>query len=92
MVRDPSVVRARLSHRHGTRSVVEEANQKAPAFSKIYREMVLITKPEKPMPRTGKGSVMRKLALQLYQSEIHNLSVFAEVPYFPQGTHRNLQI
>lgn len=63
------------SRANAFRSVVEEANQKAPAFSKIYKEMVLITTPGKSLPRTGKGTVMRKLALQLYQSEIDNMSV-----------------
>ncbi|KAJ7195361.1 putative aminoadipate reductase [Mycena pura] len=51
-------------------SLVEEANAIAPAFSRIYKEMILFTSKDKPLPRAGKGSVMRKAALSLYASEI----------------------
>ncbi|KAG6828273.1 putative NRPS-like protein biosynthetic cluster [Tricholoma furcatifolium] len=51
-------------------SVIEEANRIAPAFSRIYKEMILITSDNKPLPRAGKGSVMRKAALALYNEEI----------------------
>ena len=52
------------------RSLVEEANAIAPAFSRIYKEMILFTSKDKPLPRAGKGSLMRKAALSLYASEI----------------------
>jgi len=35
--------------------------------------MILITSGEKPLPRAGKGTVMRKLALQVYNDEIEGL-------------------
>ncbi|KAG6871961.1 hypothetical protein C0995_014472 [Termitomyces sp. Mi166 len=52
---------------------IEEANNVAPAFSRIFKEMILFTSEEKPLPRAGKGSVMRKAALNLYASEISAL-------------------
>lgn len=55
------------------RPVIEEANKNAPAFSRIFKEMILITSPQKPLSRTGKGTVMRKLALKQYEQEIDEL-------------------
>ncbi|KAF8655498.1 hypothetical protein AX16_003028 [Volvariella volvacea WC 439] len=52
---------------------IEEANRQAPSFSRIYKEMVIFTPPDKPLPRAGKGTVMRKAALQLYDQEIKEL-------------------
>ncbi|KAF9078805.1 hypothetical protein BDP27DRAFT_1310201 [Rhodocollybia butyracea] len=53
--------------------VVEEANRIAPAFSRIFKEMILVVDPKKPLPRVGKGTVARKAALALYDSEIDKL-------------------
>ncbi|KAF7321145.1 General substrate transporter [Mycena chlorophos] len=53
--------------------IIEQANQNAPNFSRIFKEMILFTPAEKPLPRTGKRTVMRKLALQLYADEIDAL-------------------
>ncbi|KAG6852049.1 nonribosomal peptide synthetase, partial [Blastosporella zonata] len=55
------------------RSVIEEANKVAPTFSRIFKEMILITSRDKPLPRTGKGTVMRKMALKAYNEEIEGL-------------------
>jgi hypothetical protein len=52
---------------------VEEANKIAPAFSRIFKEMILVVDPKKPLPRVGKGTVARKAALALYNSEIDQL-------------------
>ncbi|KAI6042371.1 putative aminoadipate reductase [Pisolithus marmoratus] len=53
--------------------VVEEANQEAPNFSRIFKEMILVTSRDKPMLRTGKGTVTKKATLDLYESEINAL-------------------
>ncbi|TFK33802.1 acetyl-CoA synthetase-like protein [Crucibulum laeve] len=53
--------------------VVEQANEAAPAFSRIFKEMVLITSREKPLPRSSKGMVMRKASLRMYEEEIEAL-------------------
>ncbi|KZP33066.1 putative nonribosomal peptide synthetase [Athelia psychrophila] len=50
--------------------VIEEANKTAPAFSRIYKEMILVTSEDKPMPRVAKGTVSKKPTLTLYQTEI----------------------
>ncbi|KAF9232884.1 hypothetical protein BU15DRAFT_80709 [Melanogaster broomeanus] len=52
---------------------VEEANKEAPTFSRIFKEMILVTSKEKPMLRTGKGTVMKKATTKQYESEIEAL-------------------
>ncbi|KAF8953018.1 putative aminoadipate reductase [Flammula alnicola] len=59
-------------------SVIEEANRIAPAFSRTFKEMILITHKDKPLPRAGKGTVMRKLSLQVYEDEIEALYATVE--------------
>ncbi|KAG6855913.1 hypothetical protein H0H87_009479 [Tephrocybe sp. NHM501043] len=58
--------------------IIEEANQIAPAYSKIFKEMILFTSDKKPLPRAGKGTVMRKAALALYEEEITALYATVE--------------
>lgn len=55
------------------RREIEEANREAPAFSRIFKEMILVTSKEKPMLRAGKGTVMKKGTMTLYESEIDAL-------------------
>ncbi|KAH7913622.1 putative aminoadipate reductase [Hygrophoropsis aurantiaca] len=52
---------------------VEEANKEAPSFSRIFKEMILVTHPNKPMLRAGKGTVMKKATVNLYKDEIDAL-------------------
>ncbi|KAJ3821631.1 putative aminoadipate reductase [Lentinula raphanica] len=59
-------------------NLVEDANRIAPAFSKIFKEMILIASPDKPLPRVGKGTVARKAALALYESEINEIYAIVE--------------
>ncbi|EKM50221.1 uncharacterized protein PHACADRAFT_153694 [Phanerochaete carnosa HHB-10118-sp] len=58
--------------------VVEEANRAAPAFAKIFKEMVIITDPARPLPRAAKGTIVRKQALAVYEREINNLYATVE--------------
>ena len=58
------------------RPVINEANKGAPSFSKIYKEMILVTDKARPLPRAGKGTLLRKAALKEYQNEIEALLVF----------------
>ncbi|KAJ6568449.1 putative nonribosomal peptide synthetase [Mycena sp. CBHHK59/15] len=53
--------------------LIEEANKIAPAFSRIFKEMILFTSANKPLPRAGKGTVMRKAAVDVYAPEIDAL-------------------
>ena len=48
-----------------------------PSFSKIYKEMILVTDKTRPLPRAGKGTLMRKAALKEYHNEIETLLVFS---------------
>ncbi|KAG1821117.1 acetyl-CoA synthetase-like protein [Suillus subaureus] len=52
---------------------IEEANNEAPAFSRIFKEMILVTRREKPMLRAGKGTVTKKATVKLYEEEINAL-------------------
>ncbi|KAH7912703.1 putative nonribosomal peptide synthetase [Hygrophoropsis aurantiaca] len=57
---------------------VEEANKTAPAFSRIFKEMILITDPDKPMFRAGKGTVQKKATIKDYETEIDALYELVE--------------
>ncbi|KAF8154567.1 hypothetical protein B0H34DRAFT_661311 [Crassisporium funariophilum] len=56
---------------------IEEANKVAPTYSRLFKELVLISSPDKPLPRAGKGTIMRKAALSLYNEEIE--AIYATV-------------
>ncbi|KAL1721938.1 hypothetical protein EV715DRAFT_194194 [Schizophyllum commune] len=53
--------------------IVEAANRAAPAYSRIFKELILVAHPDRPLPRTDKGTVIRKLALKVYEEEIENV-------------------
>ena len=52
---------------------MDRANKAAAAFSRIFKEMILIASKDKPLLRTAKGTVARKMALKAYDSEIESL-------------------
>jgi hypothetical protein len=72
---DPADEAALVAFRNEIWPAVEEANRTAPAFGRVFKEMILATKPGKPLPRVGKGSISRKRALMLYDQEIAALCV-----------------
>ncbi|KAJ7799646.1 hypothetical protein B0H14DRAFT_2616857 [Mycena olivaceomarginata] len=43
--------------------IIEEANENTPAFSRSFKEMILIASLDKPLPRAGKGTVQSKAAI-----------------------------
>ena len=53
--------------------MIEEANKSSPAFSRIFKEMILIASKNKPMLRAPKGTVQRKATLSNYEGEINAL-------------------
>ncbi|KAF7347140.1 Acetyl-CoA synthetase-like protein [Mycena venus] len=53
--------------------VIEEANENAPAFARIYKEMVLVTELGRPMVRAPKGTVIKKSTIALYKPDIEQL-------------------
>jgi hypothetical protein len=60
---------------HSIRALVERANAVVPQYSRILKDMILFTSADKPLPRTLKGTVMRKLALKRYEEEIERMYV-----------------
>ncbi|KAF7798250.1 hypothetical protein EIP86_009467 [Pleurotus ostreatoroseus] len=52
---------------------VEQANEEAPAFARIFRDMIILTDPSRPLPRTAKGTFRRKPSLDLYADDIEKL-------------------
>ncbi|KAF1956304.1 acetyl-CoA synthetase-like protein [Byssothecium circinans] len=52
---------------------VEEGNTLVPAQGRILRGNVIVSKPERPFIRAGKGTVVRKLTEALYKEEIDML-------------------
>ncbi|CZR51448.1 related to NRPS-like enzyme [Phialocephala subalpina] len=52
---------------------VEEANSQVPGHGQIDRELVTVSKAEKPFQRTGKGTVMRYFTTQSYAGEMDEL-------------------
>lgn len=68
-----SVIYSISSINHWDRPAIEEGNKIAPSFSRIFKEMILIVNPDKPLPRVGKGTVAKKAALTLYEAEINKL-------------------
>ncbi|KAG1767497.1 putative aminoadipate reductase [Suillus placidus] len=52
---------------------VEDANASVPTYSRIFKEMILVARGDKPVSRTMKGTIQRKAALQAYEQEINAL-------------------
>jgi thioester reductase-like protein len=55
---------------NGIWSSVQEANNIAPTYAKLRRSRVMIATPDKPFIRAPKGSIVRKLTIQLYIDNI----------------------
>lgn len=55
------------------RPYVEAANVASPSFARIFKEMILVTSPNKPLFRTPKSTIMRKASLRSYESEIEQI-------------------
>ncbi|KAL8418574.1 hypothetical protein RB594_001971 [Gaeumannomyces avenae] len=49
--------------------VVERANRDTVAHGRIVRELVAVTRPDKPFPRAGKGTIQRFATVKLYAEE-----------------------
>ncbi|KAF7358663.1 Non-canonical non-ribosomal peptide synthetase FUB8 [Mycena sanguinolenta] len=63
--------------------IIGEANAIAPAFSRIFKEMILFSSLDKPLPRAAKGLVLRKAALALYAEEINSIFQTVEEQTIP---------
>ena len=54
-------------------SHITEANEVAPGHGKLSADRILFTKSGEPLPRTGKGTVRRQVAIAMYSTEIEDL-------------------
>ncbi|KAI9745626.1 MAG: hypothetical protein M1818_001160 [Claussenomyces sp. TS43310] len=52
---------------------VEQANADTPGHGRVTKSMIIFSKPDKPFPRAGKGTVVRKLTEAGYADEIETL-------------------
>jgi hypothetical protein len=52
---------------------VLEANRSGPAHGRIIKHFIILSHPEKPIPRAGKRTVQRQGALQPYKAEFKEL-------------------
>ncbi|KAI1207713.1 uncharacterized protein F4807DRAFT_469221 [Annulohypoxylon truncatum] len=50
--------------------VIEDANMEVPKFGRVPKELVLVATPDKPFLRAGKGTIQRRLTIQVYEEEI----------------------
>ncbi|KIK51461.1 hypothetical protein GYMLUDRAFT_50538 [Collybiopsis luxurians FD-317 M1] len=76
---DPNDDEKLANFRNGIWDAVERANQSSPSHSQIWKEMILVATPGKDLPRTDKGSVRRKEAIQLYAKEIDEIYLRVEL-------------
>ncbi|KAM0813786.1 putative Acetyl-CoA synthetase-like protein [Seiridium cardinale] len=61
---------------------VQAANEISPSHGRIHRNMILFTSADKPMLRASKGTVQRKLTLELYRQEFDLLYELNEQAVF----------
>ncbi|KAI1123749.1 hypothetical protein F5Y10DRAFT_45890 [Nemania abortiva] len=59
---------------------VEAANKECPSHGRIHRNMIIFTSAEKPMLRAAKGTVQRRMTLELYAAELDSLYDKADAP------------
>lgn len=52
---------------------IEEANRVSPAHARVEKSLILLTKPGKPMIRSGKGTIQRQGTVAQYTSEINDI-------------------
>ncbi|CAJ2510882.1 Uu.00g065070.m01.CDS01 [Anthostomella pinea] len=58
---------------------VQEANQAAPAHARVEKALILVTYPDRPLIRAGKGTIQRSASLAQYTAEIDRLYANADL-------------
>lgn len=66
------MVRYQITHRF-LRPVVETINHQSAGFARLFKEAIIPSTPQKPFPRTPKGTVQRKRAIELYEKEVEGM-------------------
>ncbi|KAL9078027.1 MAG: hypothetical protein Q9157_003058 [Trypethelium eluteriae] len=60
-------------------STFEKANEAGPVYGRLIKELVVLTRKDKPMARAGgKDTVQRKRSIELYEAEINEAYARAE--------------
>lgn len=62
-----------IEARNGIWPFVRAINEKTVAHGRVSKDMILISNPDKPLPRAGKQTIQKKAALELYKEEIKQL-------------------
>ncbi|KLO12999.1 acetyl-CoA synthetase-like protein [Schizopora paradoxa] len=70
---DPSDAKKLSRYRNSIWSFVEEANAFAPTHSRIFKEMIIVCKPNKPFEYTAKGNARRHPSIAMYNEEIETV-------------------
>jgi thioester reductase-like protein len=60
---------------------IDEANKAAPAHARVEKSMILLTTSEKPMIRSGKGTIQRAATIAQYTAEIDDLFLKADTVF-----------
>ncbi|KAK2603194.1 hypothetical protein N8I77_009668 [Diaporthe amygdali] len=58
---------------------VQEANSTAPAHARVEKALILVTTPDRPLIRAGKGTIQRAASVAQYTAEIEALYTNAEL-------------
>ncbi|KAL8280977.1 hypothetical protein RQP46_006656 [Phenoliferia psychrophenolica] len=67
---DPSDAAQVARFRNAVWTYIAQANSIAPTHSRIFKEMILVCAPDRPLLLTPKGTVSRPRSLALYETEI----------------------
>ncbi|KAI0633130.1 acetyl-CoA synthetase-like protein [Trametes polyzona] len=70
---DPSDEAKLEEFRHKIWPTIEKLNAYAPSHSRVFKEMILVTSPNKPLEYTAKGTPRRQICIAAYAEEIDAL-------------------
>ena len=65
---------------------IQRANESCIKHGRLARDMIVFTKPEKPLTRAGKGTVIRAASNKLYAREIEEL--YTDVKHIEQSSFK----
>lgn len=65
---------------------VQEANKVAPAHARIEKSLILVTSPDRPFIRAGKGTIQRAASVAQYTADIETLYARADLNFADDET------
>ncbi|KAJ6459713.1 hypothetical protein C8R47DRAFT_1028048 [Mycena vitilis] len=75
---DPTDSQRVIEFRRKIWPTAEDANRFAPTHSRIFKEMILVANPAKPIELTPKGTPRRQAVLNMYETEIKDIYTAVE--------------